>query len=94
MSIHLPGRPRRLAAVCLAAALLAPAALAQAQDAYPDKPVKLITNFPAGGPLDILGRTLAEPLQAELKQPFVVENQPGAGGNIGADAVAKSAAAR
>ncbi|MDQ6679384.1 MAG: tripartite tricarboxylate transporter substrate binding protein [Pseudomonadota bacterium] len=92
MPIHLPGRPRRLAAFCLAAALLGLAALAQAQGAYPDKPVKFITNFPAGGPLDILGRTLAVPLQAELKQPFVVDNRPGAGGNIGADAVAKSAA--
>ncbi|MEO6363045.1 MAG: tripartite tricarboxylate transporter substrate binding protein [Caldimonas sp.] len=92
MSTHLPGRPRRLMAFCLTATLLAPAALAQAQNAYPDKPVKFITNFPAGGPLDILGRTLASPLQAELKQPFVVDNRPGAGGNIGADAVAKSAA--
>jgi tripartite-type tricarboxylate transporter receptor subunit TctC len=54
--------------------------------------VKFITNFPPGGPLDILGRALAVPLNKELKQPFVVENRPGAGGNIGADLVAKSPA--
>lgn len=65
---------------------------AQAQDNYPDKPVRLLTNFPAGGPLDILGRALAIPLQAEFKQPFVLDNRPGAGGNIGADLAAKSPA--
>ncbi|MDM0048380.1 tripartite tricarboxylate transporter substrate binding protein [Variovorax sp. J22R115] len=65
---------------------------AHADTAYPTKPVKFITGFPAGGPLDILGRALAEPLQKELKQPFVVDNRPGAGGNIGADLVAKSPA--
>ncbi|MBU2409460.1 MAG: tripartite tricarboxylate transporter substrate binding protein [Gammaproteobacteria bacterium] len=67
------------------------APLAHAQSSYPDKPVKLIVNFPAGGPLDILARALGEQLQKSLKQPFVVENRPGAGGNIGADAVAKAA---
>jgi len=83
-------RPKWLAGLTLcAAAALAPAA---AQERYPDKPVKLLTNFPAGGPLDILGRALAIPLQAELGSPFVVDNRPGAGGNIGADTVAKSAA--
>ena len=73
-----------------AAALLPHAA--QAQDSYPDKPVRFVTNFPARGPLDILGRALAIPLQAELKQPFVLDNRPGAGGNIGADLAAKSPA--
>lgn len=85
---------QRLAA-CMAIGLLAGATLptpASAQGRYPDKPVKLITNFPAGGPLDILGRSLAVPLQAELGQPFIVDNRPGAGGNIGADVVAKSPA--
>ncbi len=85
----------RLAAALFAFAPLVAAiphsAWAQAAD-FPDKPVKLLTNFPAGGPLDILGRALAIPLQAELKQPFVVDNRPGAGGNIGADLVAKSPA--
>ncbi|HYP84696.1 tripartite tricarboxylate transporter substrate binding protein [Variovorax sp.] len=86
-------RPHWLAGLLCSTALiaLAPAA-AQAQDGYPDKPVKLLTNFPAGGPLDILGRALAIPLQAALGQPFVVDNRPGAGGNIGADLVAKAPA--
>ena len=72
-------------------ALLGPAA-AQAESAYPSRPVRFVTNFPAGGPLDILGRALGDVLQKELGQPFVVDNRPGAGGNIGADAVAKSPA--
>jgi tripartite-type tricarboxylate transporter receptor subunit TctC len=85
---------RRLLTTLLAVApimALMPEA-ARAQDSYPDKPVKLLTNFAAGGPLDILGRALAVPLQAEFKQPFVVDNRPGAGGNIGANMVAKSPA--
>src|SRR6188768_1704899 len=88
-----PLRGRRLlAGLLLCTPLVAALAPAHAQPSYPDKPVKFLTNFPAGGPLDILGRALAVPLQAELKQPFVVENRPGAGGNIGADAAAKSPA--
>lgn len=98
MNLHLRqarSAPRRggliaKAALVIAASLCAVTAAAQA--GFPDKPVKLITNFPAGGPLDILGRALAVPLQHELGQPFVVDNRPGAGGNIGADAVAKSPA--
>lgn len=66
--------------------------LAAAQDAYPSKPVKFINNFPAGGPSDLLARSVAAVLQETLKQPFVVENRAGAAGNIGADAVARSAA--
>lgn len=66
------------------------AALAQAPS-FPNKPVKLINSFPPGGPSDILARSLGEAMQQSLKQPFVVENRPGAGGNLGADMVAKSA---
>lgn len=58
---------------------------------YPDKPVRLINPFAAGGSLDRLARMLAEQLQASMGQPVVVENKTGAGGNIGADFVAKSA---
>ena len=74
--------------LCLGAHL--PAALAQ--DSYPSKPVKLINNYPPGGPSDILARSIAVVLQEQLKQPFVVENKAGAGGNIGADTVAKASA--
>ncbi len=82
---------RRLAlaaTAALAAALAAPAALAQK---FPDKPLKLIVNFPPGGAADVIGRALAQQLGEQLKQQVVVENRPGANGNLGADAVAKSA---
>ncbi|SEF24303.1 tripartite tricarboxylate transporter substrate binding protein [Variovorax sp. NFACC27] len=89
------GTRRRLAiaAACAALALGATATGAFAADApYPTKPVKFLTNFPAGGPIDILARALADALQKDLKQPFIVDNRPGAGGNIGADFVAKAPA--
>jgi tripartite-type tricarboxylate transporter receptor subunit TctC len=62
---------------------------AQAQD-YPARPVKIIVPFGAGGPADVYARVLAQHLGETLKQPFVVENRPGAGSIIGTDAVAKS----
>ena len=71
-------------------ALLA-GAPAEAQDAYPAKPVKLILPFPPGGPTDILGRLIAENLSARLGQPVITENRGGAGGNVGAEAAARSA---
>lgn len=83
---------RRVAAgiVLMSAAALgfADAALAQS---YPSRPVKIVVPFPAGGPLDFTARLLADKLAASMKQPFVVENRPGASGNIGTDAVAKAA---
>jgi tripartite-type tricarboxylate transporter receptor subunit TctC len=74
----------------MAATLASCSALAVAQ-AFPTKAVRLIVPFPAGGATDLVGRTLAQKLSDYWKQPVVVENRAGAGGNIGADAVAKSA---
>jgi tripartite-type tricarboxylate transporter receptor subunit TctC len=74
-----------------ALALLTAAALpcAHAQD-YPDKPVRLVVPWPAGGLVDIAARLMGTSLQSTLGQPFVVDNKPGAGGAIGADIVAKA----
>jgi tripartite-type tricarboxylate transporter receptor subunit TctC len=81
--------PRAAAlALTLAASLCWPAA-ASAQD-YPTRPVKIVVPFGAGGPADVFSRVLAQHLSEALKQPFVVEDQPGAGSIIGTDAVAKS----
>ena len=63
---------------------------AQAQT-YPSRPVKIIVPFAAGGPADVYSRQLAQYLSQALKQPFVVEDQPGAGSIIGTAAVAKAA---
>jgi tripartite-type tricarboxylate transporter receptor subunit TctC len=80
---------RRLTlALGTALALTAPAAFAQA---FPSKPLRLVVNFPPGGAADVIGRALAQQLGEQLRQQVVVENRPGANGNIGADAVAKAA---
>jgi len=78
------------AAACIAALGLAHAGLAQAQS-YPNKPIRLIVPFAAGGTTDIVARAVSDGLGRELGQPVVVENRGGGGGAIGADALAKSA---
>ena len=60
--------------------------------AWPAKPVRIVVPFPAGGTTDLLARALAPELQAVFGQPFIVDNKPGAGGNLGANEVAKAAA--
>jgi tripartite-type tricarboxylate transporter receptor subunit TctC len=59
-------------------------------DSYPSRPVKIVVPFPAGGSNDIIARILAQKLQERTSQTFLIENRAGAGGNIGADAVAVS----
>jgi tripartite-type tricarboxylate transporter receptor subunit TctC len=84
--------PRRPRFAVLAAALFAcGVSFAQAPDPYPVKPIRFILPFPPGGGTDILGRLIAERLAASLGQPVLIENRGGAGGNVGAEAAAKSA---
>jgi tripartite-type tricarboxylate transporter receptor subunit TctC len=77
-----------LAKILLGFALAAP--LTVLPQNYPVKPVRVVVPYPAGSTPDIIGRALAERLQVSLRQPFVVENRSGAGGNIGVEAVAKA----
>ncbi len=79
-----------LAAACLACLPLI--ASAAPEDSYPDKAVRIVVPFAAGGSTDVVARILAEKLQEKFKQPFVVDNRAGASGNIGAELVAKSPA--
>jgi tripartite-type tricarboxylate transporter receptor subunit TctC len=77
----------------LAAPLLAAPASAQAQPAapWPNRPIRIMVGFPAGGTTDLLGRIAGQILTEELGQPVVIENRPGAGSNIAAQAVLRSA---
>jgi tripartite-type tricarboxylate transporter receptor subunit TctC len=82
---------RGLQRAALAALLTVCVSGAWAQ-AYPTKPIRLVVPFPAGGTTDILAREVGQRLSVTLGQPVVIDNRPGAAGNIGADLVAKSAA--
>jgi tripartite-type tricarboxylate transporter receptor subunit TctC len=77
---------RRTALAALAASTFPAGAFAQAS--YPDKPIRMVIAFAAGGPTDIVGRMLAPRLSELLGQQVVVENKPGATGNIGTAMVA------
>lgn len=77
------------AALAASLALLAWPAVAQS---YPAKPIKIVVPFPAGGTSDVLARLIGQKMTESWGQPVVVENKPGSSGNLGADAVAKSAA--
>ena len=86
MTTHSARITRRL--LLASPVLLARPALAQA---WPARPVRIIVPFGPGGPTDVMARTVANGLTNALGQPFVVENRPGAGGNVGVVAVARSA---
>ena len=73
--------------IAAAAGLLA--ALQTAHAAYPDRPIKLVVPFPAGGSTDLVTRTISTRLGAELGQPIVVDNKPGAGSLVGSEQVAR-----
>jgi tripartite-type tricarboxylate transporter receptor subunit TctC len=60
-------------------------------DTYPAKPIRLIVSFPPGGSTDVVARAIQPALERRLGQPIIIDNRPGAGGNIGTDAVAKAA---
>jgi tripartite-type tricarboxylate transporter receptor subunit TctC len=79
----------RRAALALPALVAAPTVRAQSD--WPARPIRIVAPFPPGGLADVLARPLAARMQAAWGQPVVVENRPGSGGNIGADAVAKAA---
>ena len=85
-------RPRAVWALACAAvfALAAPLA-AQAQAAYPDKPIRFVVPYPPGGGTDVVARIVQPRLQAVLGQSIVIENRGGAGGSLGTDIAAKAA---
>jgi tripartite-type tricarboxylate transporter receptor subunit TctC len=89
--MKLPHRRRFLHLAAGAAALPAVSSFARAQ-AYPTRPVRIIVTFLAGGSNDIVARLMGQWLSERLGQPFVIENRPGAGGNIGTEAVVRAAA--
>ncbi|MDP9964085.1 tripartite-type tricarboxylate transporter receptor subunit TctC [Variovorax paradoxus] len=81
---------RALLIACGLAAAALPLAASAQNNAWPTKPIRLLVGFPGGSTPDIAARTIAEPLAKALGQPVVVDNKPGASGNIAADMVAKA----
>ena len=77
--------------LCLGFALLVVAGWAQAQAAYPNKPIRLIVPWPPGGGVDTAARIIAQPLSERLGQPIIVENKPGVAGNLGTASFTKEA---
>ena len=83
--------PRGLTALlCVAAGALSTAASAQTAD-YPTRPIRILVGFPAGGPVDVAARVIADKLSESLKQPVIVDYHPGANGVIASDMIAKAA---
>ncbi|MBX3610328.1 MAG: tripartite tricarboxylate transporter substrate binding protein [Hydrogenophaga sp.] len=86
----LPPMNRRHALASGAALAAATVMPALAQGTWPERPLKIVVGFPGGSSPDLMARTIAEPLQQALGQPVVIENRPGAGGNIAAAQVARA----
>lgn len=89
-----PNRLGRRTLLFAGAAIIAPssaARVANAQDAYPDKPVRVTVSYGPGGAIDVVARILAEHMTNTLGKPVLVDNKPGAGSTIAADAIARSA---
>lgn len=82
---------RRLVAALFVSVLSLAAFGGASAQSYPNRPVRMVVPYPAGGPLDALARIFAEKLAIAFAQPFVIENRAGANGNIGAESVARSA---
>lgn len=87
-----PSHPNRRQALALGVCALTGAPLAARAASYPDKPIRLVVPFAAGGGSDFIGRLLAQRMQEKLGQPVIVDNRPGAGGNLGASTALKSPA--
>ncbi len=86
-------RTRRSAVFLACASALWASALspALANSDYPNKPIRVVVPYPPGGPTDIVARVVAQKLQEQMGQSFIIDNKPGAGANLGAEAVARSA---
>jgi tripartite-type tricarboxylate transporter receptor subunit TctC len=84
------GRRRVVQALAAGLGLGMAGGLAWAQAGWPNRPLRLLVGFPPGSSPDLMARAIAEPLAQALGQPVVVENRPGAGGNVAADAVARA----
>ncbi|RYF62236.1 MAG: tripartite tricarboxylate transporter substrate binding protein [Comamonadaceae bacterium] len=82
---------RQLLGTALGAAAVAAPWSVSAQQGWPSKPLRIVVPYPPGGSSDIIARAISQPLSDALKQPVVIDNKPGANGNLGADFVAKSA---
>ncbi|HXF67544.1 MAG TPA: tripartite tricarboxylate transporter substrate binding protein [Burkholderiales bacterium] len=83
-------KPRLLAAIAFVVAATTGASSADAQQNYPSRPIRVLIPFPAGGAADTIGRTIAEPLSAQLRQTVVLDNRPGAAGRLATEMLAKA----
>src|SRR4051812_9555466 len=89
--MHMPSKRRRVQSVLPATILLFTATIVQAQETYPNRPIRLLIPMAAGGSSDILMRTLSPKMADSLGQQIVIDNRPGANGVIGEEMVARSA---